>query len=118
MNTNEFEKKLIEIIYNTVTEYKNNRGFSRYKLEDFDNWKDAIIERVLCLGLAFKHNKNTTIKKVVITDDDSLGMDEAYSMWFYCPKCDCDWVRTSDNFCANCGSKIDWNLNKYKAYRE
>lgn len=36
-----------DIIYNTIREYQNSEQFKKYPLENYDNWKDSIKERIL-----------------------------------------------------------------------
>lgn len=36
-----------DIIYGTIREYVNSENFKKYKLEQYDNWKDTIKERIM-----------------------------------------------------------------------
>ena len=38
--------KLNCIIYNTISDYRNSTNFGKYKLEEYDNWKDTIIDKI------------------------------------------------------------------------
>jgi hypothetical protein len=34
--------------------------------------------------------------------------DEVYCNWYVCVDCDNTYLRINDNFCSNCGSKLEW----------
>ena len=41
------ETVIFDIVYGTIREYKNREQFKKYKLEDYDNWKDELITRII-----------------------------------------------------------------------
>lgn len=47
---------------------------------------------------------------VQIGRKESLGYDETYCEWFSCPFCKEGDIRRGDNFCPNCGVRIDWKI--------
>lgn len=49
---------------------------------------------------------------VEITKECSLGKEEEYCEWFYCPGCDYSGISEGDNYCGGCGLRIVWNLER------
>lgn len=47
--TNKLIEKISDIVYHTVEEYKKSEHFKNRHLEDYDNWKDTIVERFVRL---------------------------------------------------------------------
>ena len=45
----------------------------------------------------------------IMTPETCRGRDELYEDLFVSPCCGHAAVRRSDNFCANCGVKLDWS---------
>lgn len=46
-----------------------------------------------------------------VTEDNNMGKDEAWCYWYSCPKSECTNIslRHGDNFCAECGCRLDWS---------
>jgi hypothetical protein len=50
--------------------------------------------------------------KSIIKDDRYDMTSDNGVMWYYCTVCESADIARGDNFCCNCGSKIEWRLNK------
>ena len=50
---------------------------------------------------------NSPIK---VTNDDAVGMDEVWVMFFKCPRCKFEYLCGEDSYCANCGGVLEWNI--------
>jgi len=50
-------------------------------------------------------------KPVTVTDKHFDEIAEKYEAFFNCPKCK-DWVEKFDNYCCNCGVKLNWDLKE------
>ena len=53
------------------------------------------------------------MKTVTITKDRFEGRGESKEYdWYICPMCESDSIVRGDNYCCNCGAKIQWKLGK------
>ena len=40
------KERLSEIVYFVINNWSKNERYSKYKLEDYDNWKDDLIDTI------------------------------------------------------------------------
>jgi len=49
------------------------------------------------------------MKKITISKKQNFFCkDEIYSNWYFCTKCNNSYLKISDKFCSECGSKLEW----------
>jgi len=50
--------------------------------------------------------------KAIVTNDRYSCTGDDGVMWYFCTKCESPEIGRGDNYCCNCGAKIEWRLNK------
>lgn len=45
---------------------------------------------------------------IKIKKADDIGFDEVYCLWWVCPNCSVEDIRSNTSYCPDCGIKIDW----------
>jgi len=48
------------------------------------------------------------MKKIKISEKNYYCKDEKYCGWYKCPNCEDTNITYYDNYCSNCGSKLEW----------
>jgi uncharacterized paraquat-inducible protein A len=49
---------------------------------------------------------------IQMSEDNFYSRDEIYCKWYKCPSCKDTYVTKRDNYCGNCGVKLNWTEPK------
>jgi len=53
-------------------------------------------------------------KVQIITDKECQGKDEMWCNWYRCPNCEKTNIFPAGNYCPDCGTENEWQLEEQK----
>jgi predicted RNA-binding Zn-ribbon protein involved in translation (DUF1610 family) len=50
------------------------------------------------------------MEEITITENNEVGKDEMWCMWYKCPNCGGTYIANTMKYCPDCGLKIKWDI--------